>query len=127
MERLFQKHYSREEAEALIPAIEKWFDELDDLRHRVYMVSKDLEEQVPAGADAGGELVNSSIKLETRIQTILQEFSSREIQIKDPDRWLIDFPAIIGDREVFLCWQKGESCIEFWHDLDSGLPGRTPL
>jgi hypothetical protein len=55
---------------------------------------------------------------------VLSEFQSREIQIKDVDRGLVDFPAILGGREVFLCWEKDEQDIEYWHDLDSGYSGR---
>jgi hypothetical protein len=40
------------------------------------------------------------------------------------DRGLVDFPAILGGREVFLCWEKDEQDIEYWHDLDSGYSGR---
>jgi len=61
------------------------------------------------------------------IQHVLDEFRRREIFIKDPDRGLIDFPAIIGGREVFLCWQSGEGDVEYWHDLESGYGGREPL
>ena len=41
----------------------------------------------------------------------------REIQIKDVDGGLGDFPAIIGGKEVFLCWEQDEKDIEFWHDF----------
>ena len=51
---------------------------------------------------------------------LLQEFQRREIQIKDLERGLIDFPALIGGKEVFLCWEQDEEDIEFWHELDAG-------
>ena len=41
--------------------------------------------------------------------------------------FLIDFPAIIGGREVFLCWEQDEDDIEFWHDIDAGYAGRERL
>ena len=47
--------------------------------------------------------------------------------IKDIDRGLIDFPAIIDDREVFLCWELGEDEVAYWHDLEAGYGGREPL
>ena len=61
------------------------------------------------------------------MREVLQEFQAREIQIKDLDRGLIDFPAIIGGREVFLCWEQDEDAIEYWHDLDTGFAGREKL
>jgi hypothetical protein len=61
------------------------------------------------------------------MQGLLGEFQQREIQVKDVDRGLLDFPAIIGGREVFLCWELGEERVEFWHDLDSGYGGRERI
>ena len=58
---------------------------------------------------------------------LLAEFQTREIVIKDIERGLLDFPAIIGGREVFLCWEKDEDDIEFWHDIDTGYAGRERL
>ncbi|HEU0039976.1 MAG TPA: DUF2203 family protein [Verrucomicrobiae bacterium] len=40
---------------------------------------------------------------------------------------MVDFPAIIGGKEVFLCWEQDEAGIEFWHDLDAGYGGRERL
>ena len=61
------------------------------------------------------------------MQEVLGEFQRRQIQIKDVERGLIDFPAVIAGKEVFLCWEQDEEDIEFWHDLDSGYAGREPL
>ena len=79
------------------------------------------------GCDLGGASVNRWVNTLADVQELLSEFFRREIQIKDLDRGLIDFPAIVGDKEVFLCWEQGEENIEFWHDLDSGYAGRERL
>lgn len=49
------------------------------------------------------------------------------LQIKDLDRGLVDFPSFRQNREVFLCWEEGETDIEFWHDLSAGYGGRERL
>jgi hypothetical protein len=72
-------------------------------------------------------MVNRNIRLLLEIRELLRRFTEKEIQIKDLDRGLIDFPAFVGGREVFLCWEKGEDDIEFWHDLDTGYSGREKL
>jgi hypothetical protein len=79
------------------------------------------------GDDIGGNNVNSWVRTLAEFQEILGEFHDRQIQIKDLDRGLVDFPSLMGGKEVFLCWEKGEADIEFWHDLDAGFAGRTPL
>ena len=58
---------------------------------------------------------------------MLQEFQRREIQVKDLQRGLVDFPAMLEGREVFLCWEQDEEDIEFWHELDGGYAGRERL
>ena len=80
-----------------------------------------------ARCDLGGETVNAWIRAMADFGGVLREFQRREIQIKDLDRGLVDFPAIIGGKEVFLCWEQDEEDIEFWHDLDAGYAGRERL
>ena len=47
--------------------------------------------------------------------------------LQDLHRGLIDFPALMSGREVFLCWEDGEEAVEFWHDLDAGYAGRERI
>ncbi|MDB6030196.1 MAG: hypothetical protein JWM16_534, partial [Verrucomicrobiales bacterium] len=75
----------------------------------------------------GGPLATDYVKKLCSLRRIVAEFQEREIQIKDLDRGLIDFPAILHGKEVFLCWEQDEEDIEFWHDLNSGYAGREPL
>ncbi len=49
------------------------------------------------------------------------------ITLRDIERGLIDFPALVAGRQVWLCWQLGETDIAFWHELDSGFGSRRPL
>lgn len=37
---------------------------------------------------------------------------------------LVDFPAIINNKEVFLCWRSDETGIKFYHDIEAGYMGR---
>jgi len=123
----FSKHYTREEAKALLPQVRKWLDQLERSRDRLLKYDKRLSALMEPGRDAGGDLVNSWARTMAEFREAMGEFQSREIMIKDIDRGLLDFPAIIGGKEVFLCWEKDEQDIEFWHDLDTGYAGREPL
>ena len=40
---------------------------------------------------------------------------------------LVDFPAVINNREVMLCWKSDEDEIKFYHDVDSSYSGRKPI
>ena len=123
----FHKHYTREEARALLPQLRSWLARLSELRAQQAKLDERLAGLLAPGCDLGGSLVSSWVRTLAEMQSLIMEFVQREIQIKDIERGLIDFPAIIGGREVFLCWEKDEDDIEFWHDLDAGFAGREPL
>lgn len=123
----FKKHYTREEARQLLPLVKQWLDELRRVRELVTHYDDRIGKALGLGDDLGGDLINKYVKCLSDAKEILQRFKNREIQIKDIDRGLIDFPAFIGGKEAFLCWEQGEEDIEFWHDLTSGYAGREPL
>ncbi len=127
MKHQFEKHYTREEANALLPQIRKWLVELNRLREEVQRYDKRLSGLTGQGNDIGGETVNNCIRALADMQAMLMEFQRREIFIKDLERGLLDFPAIIGGKEVFLCWESDEDTVEFWHDLETGFGGREKL
>jgi len=123
----FQKHYTRDEAEALLPQLRAWLAELNRLRMEVERYDKRLGGLNTEGQDTGGETVNNWIRALAGMQKVLAEFQRREIFIKDLSRGLVDFPALIGGKEVFLCWESDEDKVEFWHDLETGYGGRERL
>ncbi len=123
----FTKHYTRDEARELLPQIREWLAELNRLRADVERYDKRLSGLNTEGQDTGGETVNNWIRALAGMQAILADFQQRQIFIKDVTRGLIDFPAIMGGKEVFLCWESDEDDIEFWHDLETGYGGREKL
>ena len=123
----FKKHYSRDEARALLPQIRQWLKQLSSARQRFGRLDQRLAGLLAGGQDTGGETVNQWVKVLADIKVNLREFQKREIQIKDFDRGLVDFPAILDGKEVFLCWEQDEQDIDFWHDLNSGYAGRERL
>jgi len=127
MNHRFQKHYTREEATALLPQLRGWLVQLKAFREEVERTDKRLASLMSPGNDLGGDLVNRWIRTLTEMQEVLGEFQKREILIKDLDRGLLDFPAIIGGKEVFLCWEQDEESVEFWHDLETGYGGRERI
>lgn len=123
----FRKHYTRDEARKLLPQVTEWLDELRKARDLLTHCDEQIGKTVGLGDDLGGEVVNRYVRTLASVKGILQKFRNREIQVKDLDRGLIDFPAYVGGKEVFLCWERGEEDIEFWHDLTSGYGGREKL
>jgi hypothetical protein len=127
MSHRFEKHYTRDEARALLPQLRIWIAQLNRLRAETERLEKRLNGLGAEGQDTGGETVNNWIRALAEMQAVLLEFQRREILLKDLQRGLVDFPALIGGREVFLCWESDEDDIEFWHDLETGYSGRERL
>ena len=123
----FRKHYTREEAQALLPEVRLWLKRLDQLRADLEKHEGRLNGLMSPGRDMGGGSVNAWVRILADLEGVLVEFHRREIQVKDLDRGLLDFPAIMGGKEVFLCWEQDEEDVEFWHDLDAGYAGRERL
>ena len=127
MSLLFRKHYSVEEAREMLPQIRAWFSEINALTGRIHETDQDFGPRIKAGEDLGGMAVSQQIRDMARVHSILREFHSREIQVKDLQRGLIDFPTLLDEREIFLCWEHAENDITQWHALESGFAGRQAL
>ncbi|HWX19992.1 MAG TPA: DUF2203 domain-containing protein [Candidatus Binatia bacterium] len=127
MDYRFEKHYTLDEARALLPQVRIWLKRLLQLRGELMKHDERQNELMKGGKDLGGAEVNVWVRALADVKETLLEFYRREIQVKDLERGLIDFPAVIDGKEVFLCWEQKEPDIEFWHDLDAGYAGREPL
>ena len=123
----FSKHYTLEEARRLLPLVRQWLAELESHQEHLGLADKHIAALLAKGNDVGGEPVHLLIKTLDQCQHILGEFRRRQIQVKDLRRGLLDFPSLREGREVFLCWEKDEEDIEFWHELQSGYAGRERL
>ena len=131
-----QKTFTLEEAHALLPVlrsllkrameakelIERVEKELQDLKHRI-MLSGGLMVGIAAVARSRAE----RDKALQEVKDTLAEIDAIGVQVKDLDIGLLDFPCVVGDEIVLLCWKYGEEKIEFWHGLEEGFRGRKPI
>jgi len=121
------RHYTVDQANAAL----EWVSErLEKLRAAREQLSDEearaaLGEAAPSnGGGAPGRVVSEAF---LQLQRTLGELQAMEVVLRDLERGLVDFPAMREGREVYLCWEAGESEIEFWHDIDAGYGGRKPL
>jgi hypothetical protein len=49
------------------------------------------------------------------------------LTLRDIESGLVDFPALVSGRQVWLCWRRGETAVEWWHELETGFSSRQPL
>ncbi len=66
-------------------------------------------------------------RLGMNVKAALEKIESTGCVVKDLDVGLLDFPSIVNDEEVYLCWRVGEDRIRYFHRQDEGFAGRKPL
>jgi hypothetical protein len=104
------KHWTLAEATAALPRVREQVQELRRL--------------LGARPTANGR----GARLDSEIARVVGELQADGIVVRDPDRGLIDFPALAPSGETYLlCWLDGEDAIEWWHWPDAGFAGRTPI
>lgn len=129
------EHFTREEAEALLPRVEPL---LRELRTLASSLTDALEEYTALQEKMRGNghshiqqyqaLRERIAEMRGDIEARLQAITELGVLVKDIESGLIDFPCLRGDREVYLCWRLGEGeRISWWHDVEAGFAGRQPL
>ena len=124
------KLFTLEEANDLLPTVQQIVLRIKRSRQRLGAFSSQAT-LAAENAEQGGGGMPDGIRyahLLTEFTGEIAELDSLGVQLKDFDRGLIDFPSLRDGRVVLLCWQLGESDeLEWWHDVDAGFAGRTPL
>jgi hypothetical protein len=121
------RHYSLEEASALLPRVGELLAKMRSARDRLGdgEARAALEEVGPSnGGGQPGRVVSEGF---IELRESMLELREREIVLRDLDRGLVDFPALRDGQEIYLCWEEGEPEIAFWHDPEAGFGGRQPL
>jgi len=128
--------FTLSEAETLLPVLESLL--------RSAMQAKALIEEVDAEFEAlksriflnGGTHVDIAAvknrkdereKAIQRAKDAVAEIDAAGVQVKDLDIGLLDFPCVVGDEIILLCWKLGEQGIAHWHSTTEGFGGRKPI
>jgi hypothetical protein len=122
-----ERHFSPDEANALLEWVESRIIAIREARDRLADPAAHgaLAEAGPMnGGGTPGRTVGEAF---LELRGLLVELQQAGLVLRDLDRGLVDFPALRGGREVYLCWEFGEHRIGFWHELDTGFAGREPL
>lgn len=128
----FTRLFTINEANALLPTlrplIEKILENIRRLRHASETVirSEQLDPESPDLLDRLQEN-NDIARLIAQIKEWVGEIQSHGCMCKGAEQGLIDFPCLLGNDVVFLCWQIGEPSVSFWHRIEDGFAGRKPF
>ena len=131
-----QRLFTLPEAELVRKDLEPFLIEAIDCRKKLSTLENDLSAVSARIMMMGGVIVPyeklSKLRAEhTQLAQTLKSALSRILEtgciVKDLDVGLLDFPAIINNQDVYLCWKLGEDRIRFYHRQDEGFAGRKPL
>lgn len=127
--------FTLEEANAALPLVRaitrdlvERSQEIIERRQRLELLrgSRDLATDDPYSE----ELAQIEADLEKdseQLQEYVNELHALGVELKNPVEGILDFPARMDDRYIYLCWKYGEPEVLHWHELETGFAGRQPL
>ena len=128
--------FTLEEANQLVPWLERTFQRLnasmarlEEVRERLTELRRTLQ-RLNGTFQQHNEIIRMQSELDDmgrELQGVVDDIVAEGIIIRDIPRGLVDFPHRREGREVFLCWVSGEDSIGFWHDTNRGFNHRQPL
>ena len=130
------KLYTLEEARALLPQV---IPVLEQLRDAVIALRADRAAFAAAarGVTGDGSLLANAWEvgedsgrideLGAAMQGAIAQLEAWGIELKDPERGLIDFYHQRDGQVVFLCFLLDEPTLLYWHTLEGGFAGRQAL
>jgi hypothetical protein len=124
----FQRLFTVEEANALLPTLRNILDEAAFHRDALREKAPDMQPILGAAPGNGGGKAGSEYGVEAyNLYLALGRIRELGVVLKDLDMGLLDFPHEREGRVVFLCWHPPEESVEYWHYIDAGYAGRQPL
>ena len=115
------KYFTVSEANKTLPLVKQIVEDIMQVGNEL----KSLAVQSSIDDDVDSERSQKILRLEGYLEELKEigcQFKAYNFEVG-----LVDFPAIINDEEVLLCWRNDEEDIKFYHRLDSGYAGRQPI
>jgi hypothetical protein len=130
-----KKQFTIEQANAMLPLVRAITEDLTTLardvaerRQRLTLLTagRELEAKDPYAGELAA--VEEELKRDiVRLQEYVKELEALGVEPKGALDGLVDFPAVMDGRPVYLCWKLGEPEVLYWHELNAGFVGRQPL
>ncbi len=124
------------DAETLLPVLESLLRSAIQSKSLIEEVEGELQSLSNRIFVNGGTLVDvvsvarrkaERDKALQKAKDAVAEIDATGVQVKDLDIGLLDFPCVVGDEVILLCWKLGEKKITHWHGMEEGFAGRKPI
>jgi hypothetical protein len=122
-------HFTLKEANVILPSVVKKFKDLVNMKNDVIKIQSELESN-PKYMSSFKDYVIKKQELNSALVNFykaIEDVESVGVVIKSVDEGLLDFPSLMFNEEIWLCWKEGETEIKFWHGKDEGFNGRKPV
>jgi hypothetical protein len=126
-ELLHERHFTQEEANALLPQLTTLLTRLREAKDELTDAEAHEALSEAAPTNGGGEHGQQVGVAFLEVRRLLEVVEQAGIVLRDIDRGLVDFPAVVAGDEVYLCWELGEDEVAYWHELEGGYGGREPI
>jgi hypothetical protein len=123
------KYFTPEEADGMIPEVEKRVREVTIASEAVAHLTEDMERSVEEDSSML-EFMDVKKRLNkamTEMHRSVEYLEDLGCTMKDLEHGLVDVPAKRFGEEVWLCWRVGETKIAYWHGRREGFAMRKPL
>ncbi|SMH71024.1 DUF2203 domain-containing protein [Candidatus Nitrosotalea okcheonensis] len=122
-------HFTLDQANKILPSIIEKFDRVVSMKDQVIKIQSDLESNPKYMTNFKDYIIkkqelNSAI---TGFYKSIEDLEATGVSIKSIDQGLMDFPSLMFNEEIWLCWKRGETEIKFWHGKEEGFNGRKPI
>lgn len=116
------KYFTPLEARSTLPLVKKIVRDILETSREMRLMAEELDDEY--------------IRYDPQIKKMAEEINGFMAELEEIGcfykDWnftigLVDFPAVIDNKEVMLCWKSDEDDIRFYHDIDSGYSGRKPI
>ncbi|MCI4331875.1 MAG: DUF2203 domain-containing protein [Thermoplasmata archaeon] len=122
--RLVELKESMPQLRARVVRLRKVFDEL----HRLSgFWGKEVDAVDNPDRALKGRLDSEWAALTKQVEDEVSQLQAEGIEVKDLESGLVDFYGLQEGEVVFLCWQRGEDEVGFYHSLEGGFRNRRPL
>ncbi|KSU85277.1 MULTISPECIES: DUF2203 domain-containing protein [Fictibacillus] len=124
------KYFTVEEANQLLPVITRELEALQQLQLSFVKFYDQLEKLRLSDNPPDDDFFVLESKLdfmEMEAQSYIHNIHSFGAELKDIHAGLVDFPAMIENEEVLLCWRQGEPAITHYHGIEEEFINRKSL
>jgi len=122
------RYFTLERAQVTLDIIRPLVSEILEIRQSILKRQPEVWPVLAKAAGNGGSKVASEIAQEfSRLDQAVRAILMTGALLKDVNIGLVDFPALLDGREIYLCWKYGEEKVGYWHEIEGGFSGRRPL